>query len=43
MQKSVIRDILAQVAAGGLDPDKALNQLSFSTARDTLHGLNLDP
>ena len=43
MQKSVIRDILAQVAAGGLDPDKALNQLSFSTARDTLHGLNLGP
>ncbi len=43
MQKSAIREILAQVAAGGLDPDKALSRLSLATAREALHGLNLDP
>ncbi|MGE9984303.1 nickel pincer cofactor biosynthesis protein LarB [Desulfovibrio sp. SGI.169] len=43
MQESAIRDILAQVAAGGLEPDKAVEQLGFAAAQDTLHGLNLDP
>lgn len=43
MPKSAVRDILAQVAAGSLDPDKALKHLSFSVAQDALHGLNLDP
>ena len=43
MQKSVIRHILTRVAEGGLAPDKALDQLSFETAQDALHGLNLDP
>ena len=43
MQKSVIRHILTLVAEGGLSTDKALDQLSFETAQDALHGLNLDP
>lgn len=43
MQKSVIRHILTLVAEGGLSTDKALDQLSFETAQDALHGLNLGP
>ncbi|WP_165175964.1 nickel pincer cofactor biosynthesis protein LarB [Desulfovibrio sp. ZJ369] len=43
MQKSSIRHILDLVAQGRLDADEALERMSFETARDALHGLDLDP
>lgn len=43
MQKTVLRHMLNLVAQGRLSADEVLERMSFETARETLHGLVLDP